>query len=142
MKKFKVIAIDGPAGSGKSTTARLLAEKLHFTYLDTGAMYRCVTLVALDRKIDLQNVDEVGRLAGTLEIDLIPDQELGNKVFANGQEVTTAIRTPLVDAMFHWFHRIKRSGRKWWRCKENLPRREMWWLKEETLLPLYFRMQT
>jgi len=98
MKKFKVIAIDGPAGSGKSTTARLLAEKLHFTYLDTGAMYRCVTLVALDRKIDLQNVDEVGRLAGTLEIDLIPDQELGNKVFANGQEVTTAIRTPLVDA--------------------------------------------
>ncbi len=98
MSKFKVIAIDGPAGSGKSTTARLLAEKLGFTYLDTGAMYRCVTLAALERKIDLRDIDEVGRLAGSLEIDLVPNQEFGNKVYVDGREVTAAIRTPLVDA--------------------------------------------
>ena len=50
-----IIAIDGPAGSGKSTTARLLAKKLDFIYLDTGAMYRAVTLFFLDNKIDLTN---------------------------------------------------------------------------------------
>jgi CMP/dCMP kinase len=98
MKKFKIIAIDGPAGSGKSTTARLLAEKLGFTYLDTGAMYRCVTLAALNRKLNLQNEGEIGRLAGSLEIDLVPDKYSGNKVYLDKIEVTAEIRTPLIDA--------------------------------------------
>jgi CMP/dCMP kinase len=98
VKKFKVIAIDGPAGSGKSTTAKLLADRLGFTYLDTGAMYRCVTLAALNRKLDLDNKEKIGLLAGTLDINLVPDKESGNRVFINGEDVTAAIRTPLVDA--------------------------------------------
>jgi CMP/dCMP kinase len=98
MREFKVIAIDGPAGSGKSTTAKLLAERLGFTYLDTGAMYRCVTLTALDRKIDLREDDEIGRLAGSIDIGLVPDKEFGNRVYIDGLEVTSNIRTPLVDA--------------------------------------------
>jgi CMP/dCMP kinase len=98
MKKYRVIAIDGPAGSGKSTTAKLLAEKLGFTYLDTGAMYRCVTLAAMNRNLNLQDEDQIGHLAQSLDIDLIPDKDNGNLVILNGADVTSAIRTPSVDA--------------------------------------------
>jgi cytidylate kinase len=98
MRRFKVIAIDGPAGSGKSTTAKLLAARLGFTYLDTGAMYRCVTLAALDRKLDLRNEDEIGRLAEAIDIEFAPDKDGGNRVFLDGREVTTDIRTSPVDA--------------------------------------------
>ena len=57
-----IIAIDGPAGSGKSTTAKLLAEKLNFIYLDTGAMYRAVTLFLLNNKININNTVEIQKL--------------------------------------------------------------------------------
>ena len=98
MTNFKVIAIDGPAGSGKSTTARLLAARLGFLYLDTGAMYRSVTFAALERKIDLKNEHEIGNLAKSLDINLEPDKDGGNRIFLDGREVTTEIRTPLVDS--------------------------------------------
>jgi cytidylate kinase len=98
MSIYKIIAIDGPAGSGKSTTARLLAARLGYTYLDTGAMYRCVTLAALERKVELLNEDEIGRLAGIVEIELTPIEDGNNRVFLDGRDVTTDIRTPSVDA--------------------------------------------
>ncbi len=98
MTRFKVIAIDGPAGSGKSTTARLLAARLEFMYLDTGAMYRSVTLAALERKMDLRNELEIGKLAKSLDINLVPDKDGGNRIFLDGREVTTEIRSPLVDS--------------------------------------------
>jgi cytidylate kinase len=98
MKKYRVVAIDGPAGSGKSTTARLLAARLGFTYLDTGAMYRCVTLAALERHFDLQDEDKIGRLAERLEIKLTPDENGGNRIFLDGRDVTTDIRTSPVDS--------------------------------------------
>jgi cytidylate kinase len=82
-----VIAIDGPAGAGKSTVARALAEKLGFTYLDSGAMYRSVALAVLE-----QGGDPVTR-AQELQI------ELGERVIANGKDVTTEIRTPRVTEM-------------------------------------------
>ncbi len=75
-EKIAVIAIDGPAGSGKSTTARLVAKKLRFMYLDTGAMYRAVTLKALRRKVDLSCEQQV--------VDLLQDTRL-NLVLANGR---------------------------------------------------------
>ena len=65
-----IIAIDGPAGSGKSTTARLLAKKLDFIYLDTGAMYRAVTLFFLDNKIDLTNPDEVSSALNKINLKI------------------------------------------------------------------------
>jgi cytidylate kinase len=76
-----VIAIDGPAGSGKSTVARAVAERLGFTYLDSGAMYRCVGLASLRRGV------APAELAAELRI------ELGDRVQLDGEDVSTAIRT-------------------------------------------------
>jgi cytidylate kinase len=78
-----LIAIDGPAGAGKSTVARALAERLGFTYLDSGAMYRCVALMSLDAP-----AEEPSRLARTGRI------ELGGRVLLDGRDVTGEIRTP------------------------------------------------
>lgn len=88
-----VIAIDGPAGSGKSTVARALAEHLGVGYLDTGAMYRAVTVTALDRGIDPGDADAVRALAEALELRLD-----GTTVWADGVDVTEAIRTPTTSA--------------------------------------------
>ena len=79
-----VIAIDGPAGAGKSTVARAAAERLGFTYLDTGAMYRCVALAFVERG------GEPAEVAEEIEI------ELGDRVLLDGRDVTEAIRTPAV----------------------------------------------
>jgi cytidylate kinase len=88
---LRVIAIDGPAGAGKSTVARALARRLGLEYLDTGAMYRAVTWAALDRGVDPGDTDGVAALAPGLAIDV---GEGG--VFVDGTEVTDAIRTPEV----------------------------------------------
>ena len=88
-----LIAIDGPAGAGKSTVARGVAAALGFTYLDSGAMYRCVALAALERGIDLDDEASVGELARAIEI------ELGQgAVVLDGLDVTEAIRRPEVTA--------------------------------------------
>jgi len=79
-----VIAIDGPAGAGKSTVARAAAEGLGFTYLDTGAMYRCVALAVNERGGDPAEVAEAVHI------------ELGERVLLDGRDVTEAIRTPAV----------------------------------------------
>jgi cytidylate kinase len=86
-----VIAIDGPAGAGKSTAARAVAEKLDFTYLDSGAMYRCVALAALENEADLDDGEELGLLARGLEIEIER-----NRVELDGREVGAAIREPRV----------------------------------------------
>jgi len=89
------IAIDGPAGSGKSTTAKIVAEKLGYLYLDTGAMYRAITLNALQNKIDLNNDNKIVEIAKNSEIRFEKtDHTL--KTFLNGVDVTEAIRTPEV----------------------------------------------
>lgn len=85
-----VVAIDGPAGAGKSTIARRLAERLGFLYIDTGAMYRAVGLWAVRRGIDLSDSARLDRLAEEARIELEPG---GSRVFLNGEEITQAIRT-------------------------------------------------
>ena len=97
MNKHKVIAIDGPAGSGKSSTARLLARKLGFTYLDTGAMYRSVTLAAIQKGVDLHDEKSVCRIASKVKIEIVPGND-EDKLFLDGQDVTWKIREPKVDA--------------------------------------------
>jgi cytidylate kinase len=82
-----VIAIDGPAGAGKSTVARAVAERLGFTYLDSGAMYRCVALAALERGVDVDDPTETGALAESLEIRLE-----GDRVHIGHDDVSIAIR--------------------------------------------------
>jgi cytidylate kinase len=88
-----VIAIDGPAGAGKSTVARGVAAEIGFTYLDSGAMYRCVALAALQGKADLDDGEALGALAEGLEIDFD-----GRRVRLGGEDVTDEIRTPEVSA--------------------------------------------
>lgn len=95
-EKIDVIAIDGPAGSGKSTTARLVAQKLGFTYLDTGAMYRAVTLKALRNSIDLENEAEVTSLINNTKIELYHHRKR-IKVVCDEENVTHKIRSQEVN---------------------------------------------
>jgi cytidylate kinase len=86
-----VVAVDGPSGSGKSTVSRGVAEALGLPVLDTGAMYRAVTLVALDRGIDPADADAAADVARQVRIDL--DE---GRVFLDGRDVTAEIRGPAV----------------------------------------------
>jgi cytidylate kinase len=88
-----VIAIDGPAGAGKSSVARAVAAELGFTYLDSGAMYRGVALAALERQLDLDDGEGLGALAGGLGIEFD-----GRRVLLDGKDVSDAIRAPAVTA--------------------------------------------
>ena len=87
------MAIDGPAGAGKSTIAKRVAARLGFTYIDSGAMYRAVALWALRRKIDAGDMHRMEQLAIAAEIELLP-----GRIRLNGEDVTDAIRTPEVSA--------------------------------------------
>lgn len=89
-----IVTIDGPAGSGKSTVARKLATRLGFRYLDSGALYRAVTLAALDRNVDLDSGKRLGELAAGLSLELEP----GGRVLLEGRDVTAAIRGERVSA--------------------------------------------
>ena len=93
MTKNISIAIDGPAGAGKSTVAKLIAERLGLLYIDTGAMYRALTLSVLRQKIDLSSEDMIIKLAESLKIEL-PNNSIDNKVLLNGEDVSEAIRNP------------------------------------------------
>lgn len=90
-----IIAIDGPAGSGKSTTARLVAKRLGYTYLDTGAFYRALTLKVLESGVSLEDGPTVVKLAEASQIELQP-QEDRNQVWLDGRDVTQLIREPAV----------------------------------------------
>lgn len=88
-----VVTIDGPAGAGKSTTARMLAEALGFVFLDTGAIYRAVALLAQRQGVVWDNGDLLGEVASRMDLQFQPGQA-GGKVFADGVDVTAAIRAP------------------------------------------------
>ncbi len=88
----RVIAIDGPVGSGKSTVARLVAEKLGYAYVDSGAMYRAVAIASLDRRISPRDEEGVSRLAASLRVDLRPAAD-GMEVFVNGENVCARLRS-------------------------------------------------
>jgi len=90
-QKRVVVAIDGPAGAGKSTIAKRVAARLGFTYIDSGAMYRAVALWVLRRKVDAGDMHRMEQLAMAAEIELAP-----GRIRLNGEDVTEAIRTPEV----------------------------------------------
>jgi CMP/dCMP kinase len=93
MAKRIVVAIDGPAGAGKSTIARRIAERLGFLYIDSGAMYRAVGLWALRTGVGLTDAHRLEQLAREAHIELLPE---GKRVLLNGEDITEAIRTPEV----------------------------------------------
>jgi len=90
-----IVAIDGPAGAGKSTVASRLAERLGFRYLDTGAMYRALTWLAMQQGIDLSSGDKLGELAREHRVDL----DESGRVSIAGSDVTSAIRQSRIDRM-------------------------------------------
>ena len=92
MEKKLSIAIDGPAAAGKSTVAKIVAEKKSYIYIDTGAMYRAITYAALQENVDLTDEEKLAELLKRTDIELITTKD-GQKVFVNGTDVTEAIRT-------------------------------------------------
>ncbi len=86
-----IVTIDGPAGSGKSTAARGLSERLNFEFLDTGAMYRCVAWAVLQQNIDLTDEQAVVKISQQIKITFSDA-----KVLLNGEDVSLSIRTPEV----------------------------------------------
>ncbi|MGL5055412.1 MAG: (d)CMP kinase [Fusobacteriaceae bacterium] len=88
------VAIDGPAGSGKSTIAKILAKKYNMTYLDTGAMYRMVSFFLLEKKVDLDNNEEIIKYLDEINLDI-----QGESFFINKKDVSKEIRTPEVTAI-------------------------------------------
>jgi len=95
-----VIAIDGPAASGKSTLAEKLALRLGFFYFDTGVMYRAVTLAALDECVDVNDEESITALSNRIQIDVQPPSRKDGRVMdvlVDGRDITWEIRTPRVD---------------------------------------------
>ena len=84
-----IIAIDGPAGSGKGTLAKALSKKLNLVNIDTGAMYRALALKTLNEKVSLEEVDKISKMAKDIKIDLYPD----GRVYLDGADVTKEIRS-------------------------------------------------
>lgn len=95
MKKIRV-AIDGPAGAGKSTISKIVAKELGFIYIDTGAMYRAVGLKALRHSLDTKkDIDAISKIVDDISIEIEHGQD-GQLVFLDGEDVTSKIRTPEV----------------------------------------------
>lgn len=88
----KIIAIDGPAGSGKGTITKLIAEKLNLVYIDSGATYRCVALAVLRNNLSLDEKERIIKLTKTLDIDF----DLNGRTYLNKEDVSDEIRTPKV----------------------------------------------
>lgn len=90
--KNVIVAIDGPAGSGKSTIAKIIADRYSFTYIDTGAMYRMITLYCLDNNIDFEDEMAIKNVLDNISLDM-----QGDKFFLNNKEVTKEIRETRVN---------------------------------------------
>ena len=112
-----IVAVDGPAGSGKSTVARAVALRLGLSYLDTGAMYRSVAHAALRASVDLDDADAVAALAHRTRI------EVGERVLVDGEDATSAIRSPEVT-------RAVTAAAANPRVRQEMVRRQRVWVEE------------
>lgn len=106
MTRKPKIAIDGPAGAGKSTIARHAAKRLRYLYVDTGALYRAVTLMVILHKIDIADEQPVIDLVKNTEIKIVPSVESSYLIYANGADVTSDIRHPQVSGKVSQVARI------------------------------------
>ena len=101
-----VVAIDGPAGSGKGTITKLIAEKRNLVSIDTGAMYRCVALDCLENKVEPTDIEGIEKILKDIDIKL-ENKNGVQKVFLNGKDVSEEIRTPKVDDVVAKYAAIK-----------------------------------
>src|ERR1700740_3991 len=90
------IAIDGPAGAGKSTVARMVAQKLGYTYLDTGAMYRAITLAVLRANIPVNDAKSIAEVVAKSKLEIKQSDNGANLIYLNGEDVTKDIRQQVV----------------------------------------------
>jgi len=88
-----VVAIDGPAGTGKGTIAAIMAEKFNLLNIDSGAIYRALTLEMLNQKINIEEKEKIIELSGTIDVDMHEDENGKLRIYLNGNEVTEEIRT-------------------------------------------------
>lgn len=98
-----IVAIDGPAGTGKGTVTKILAKRNGLIYIDTGAMYRCVALECINRGILPEEIQKIREVLENIDIKLMPN----NVVFLNGKDVSEEIRTPKVDKVVAKFAELK-----------------------------------
>ena len=106
-----VVAIDGPAGTGKGTVAKIVADRLNLIYIDTGAMYRAVCVKALKNKIEPEELEKIEKILKDISIKLIRENDT-QKVLLDGEDVTEQIRTPKVDSYVAKFAAIKQVREK------------------------------
>lgn len=102
----KIITVDGPAGSGKSTVSRLLAKRLKYLYLDTGAMYRAVALQAKRESVDLKDREEISRLCRDLDLHF-KTVDGKTRIFLGSEDISAAIRSPEMDMLSSAISAIK-----------------------------------
>ena len=102
-----IIAIDGPAGAGKSTVAKILAKKLGFLYIDTGAMYRALTLKVLDNNVPVNDESRIIELASKMSIDLRNNTDGSLSVILDDRDVSLAIRAPRITQLVSDLAKIK-----------------------------------
>jgi len=102
-----IVAIDGPAGAGKSTVAKILAKRLGFLYIDTGAMYRALTLKVLENNIDISDERKINQLALKIDIDLRNNPDGALSVFVDGKDVSLDIRKPQITQFVSDVSKIK-----------------------------------
>ena len=101
-----IVAVDGTAGSGKGTITKIIADKLNLISIDTGAMYRCVALECINKKIEYTDVEKIKEVLKDINIELKKENNL-QVVILNGKDVTREIRTPEVDSVVAKFAAIK-----------------------------------
>ncbi len=106
-KKDNIVAIDGPAGSGKSTVAKLVAKRLSYLYIDTGAMYRALTLKALKKNVSFKDEKSLVALAAGSSIELKSQSNGSLKIFLDGKDVSKRIREPDINANISALSRLK-----------------------------------
>ena len=116
MKNF-VIAIDGPAGAGKSTVAKIVAEKLGFLYVDTGAMYRALTLKAMKKNIDFRNKEKLIKMVENTDMKLYQDTKY--RVILDGEDVSEEIRKEEVSKNTHYIASILEIREILWKMQRN-----------------------
>lgn len=119
LNKKVAIAIDGPAAAGKSTVAKIVAKKLSYIYIDTGAMYRALTLAALEKSIDVNHEDQLVDLLDKVEIELIQNDE-GQNVMMNQKDVTLDIRTQHVSNQVSYIAKHPRIRKEMVKRQQNL----------------------
>lgn len=101
-----IVAIDGPAGTGKGTVTKILAEKFNLESVDTGAMYRCVALQIIKENVELKNIEKIQKILNTIKIEF-KKNEKGEEIYLNGENVTTQIREKPVNDLVSTVARIK-----------------------------------